>query len=147
ACTDMNTALPEPGSHVNSPIDGVIVRWRMMGNASGASFRLRVVHPEAAGQFLGVDATEPEVPTGDGPSVFPTRLPSSAGDAIGLAVAGMVTWSGNSASVTGAGYVSVQPTLTDTPPAQTPNFTVDDVEEGFNADVEPDADRDGFGDE
>jgi len=147
ACTDMITTLPEPGAQVNSPINGVIVRWRMMGNAGVASFRLRVVHPESAGQYLGVAEGEPEVPTGDGPSVFNARLPISAGDTIGLDIPDGVTWNGNSATVTGAGFVSVQPTLTDTPPAQAPNFSVDNTEEGFNADVEPDADGDGFGDE
>ena len=147
ACTDFNTELPEPGANVTSPIDGVIVRWRMMGNAGTASFQLRVVHPEAGNQFLGVGTSSPGVPTGAGPSVFSTQLPISAGDYIGINLPSGVSWNGHSAPVLGADFVSVQPTLTETLPAQTPNFTVDDTEEGVNADVEPDCDNDGLGDE
>ena len=147
ACTDFNTALPEPGANVTSPIDGVIVRWRMMGNATGASFQLRVVHPAGTDLYLGAGTSSPEVPTGAGPSVFSTSLPISAGDLIGINIPSGVSWSGHSAGVLGADFVSVQPTLTESPPAQTPNFTVDNGEEGVNADVEPDCDKDGLGDE
>ena len=147
ACTDFNTALPEPGANVTSPITGVITRWRMMGNAGGASFQLRVVHSAGGGQYIGVGTSSPEIPAGAGPSTFSTSLPISAGDMIGINVPSGVTWNGHSAPVIGAGFVSVQPTLTDSPPPQTPNFTVNDAEEGVNADVEPDCDKDGLGDE
>jgi len=147
ACTDFNTALPEPGANVTSPITGVITRWRMMGNAGGASFQLRVVHSAGGGQYIGVGTSSPEIPAGAGPSTFSTSLPISAGDMIGINVPSGVTWNGHSAPVIGAGFVSVQPTLTESPPAQTPNFTVNDAEEGVNADVEPDCDKDGLGDE
>jgi hypothetical protein len=147
ACTDFNTVLPEPGANVTSPINGVIVRWRMMGNAGGASFQLRVVHPASGGEYVGAGTSNPEVPTGAGPSQFETSLPISAGDMIGINLPSPATWSGHSAPVTGAHFVSVQPTLTDSQPAQTPNFTVDDAEEGVNADVEADCDNDGLGDE
>ena len=147
ACTDFNTALPEPGANVTSPITGVIVRWRMMGNAGGASFQLRVVHSAGGGQYIGVGASSPEIPAGAGPSQFSTSLPISTGDMIGINVPSGVTWNGHSAPVIGAGFVSVQPTLTDSSPPQTPNFTVTDAEEGVNADVEPDCDKDGLGDE
>ena len=147
ACTDFNTALPEPGANVTSPITGVIVRWRMMGNAGGASFQLRVVHSAGGGQYIGAGASSPEIPAGAGPSQFSTSLPISAGDMIGINVPSGVTWNGHSAPVIGAGFVSVQPTLTDSSPPQTPNFTVTDAEEGVNADVEPDCDKDGLGDE
>jgi hypothetical protein len=147
ACTDFNTALPEPGANVTSPITGVITRWRMMGNAGGASFQLRVVHSAGGGQYIGVGTSSPEIPAGAGPSTFSTSLPISAGDMIGINVPSGVTWNGHSAPVIGAGFVSVQPTLTESPPAQTSNFTVNDAEEGVNADVEPDCDKDGLGDE
>jgi hypothetical protein len=147
ACTDFNTVLTEPGANVTSPIDGVIVRWRMTGNAGGASFALRVVHPAGGGEYIGAGTSSPEVPTGDGPSVFGTSLPINAGDMIGINIQSGVTWSGNSAPSTGSSFVSVQPTLTEILPAQTPNFTVNDTEEGVNADVEADCDNDGLGDE
>jgi hypothetical protein len=147
ACTDFNTVLTEPGANVTSPIDGVIVRWRMTGNGAGASFALRVVHPAGGGEYIGAGTSSPEVPTGDGPSVFETSLPINEGDMIGVNVPTGVTWSGNAASSPGSSFVSVQPTLAETLPAQTPNFTVNDTEEGVNADVEIDCDNDGLGDE
>jgi hypothetical protein len=119
----------------------------MMGNAGGASFQLRVVHSAGGGQYIGAGASSPEIPAGAGPSQFSTSLPISAGDMIGINVPSGVTWNGHSAPVIGAGFVSVQPTLTDSSPPQTPNFTVTDAEEGVNADVEPDCDKDGLGDE
>jgi hypothetical protein len=147
ACTDINTVLPDSGANLTSPFDGVIVRWRMIGNSGATSFRLRIVHPEGGGQFTGVGASSEEVPMGVGPTTFPTRLPIAAGDMLGINIHGGVSWSGNAVGVTGAEFVSVQPTLTDGPPPQMPNFTVNDLESGVNADVEPDADGDGFGDE
>jgi len=139
--------LPEPGANVISPIKGIIVRWRMMGNASGASFQLRVVHPTGGGQFIGAGTSSPAVPTGAGPSTFATNLPINAGDMIGLNLPSGITWNGHSTPLPGARFVSVQPTLTESLPAQTPNFTVNDAEEGVNADVEADCDNDGLGDE
>jgi hypothetical protein len=147
ACTDFNTVLTDPGANVTSPIKGIIVRWRMTGNGAGASFALRVVHPAGGGEYIGAGTSSPEVPTGDGPSEFESSLPINAGDLIGVNVPSGVTWNGNAASSPGSGFVSVQPTLTETLPAQTPNFTVDDTEEGVNADVEADCDNDGLGDE
>ena len=79
--------------------------------------------------------------------MFETSLPINAGDMIGINLPSGVTWSGHSTSLSGAQFVSVQPTLTEILPAQTPNFTVDDAEEGVNADVEADCDNDGLGDE
>lgn len=79
-----------------SPIKGVIVRWRMMGNAGGASFQLRVVHPEGGGEYIGAGTSSPGVPTGPGPSQFATSLPINAGDMIGINIPSGVTWNGHS---------------------------------------------------
>jgi hypothetical protein len=147
SCTDINTVIPEAGANLTAPFTGVIVRWRMIGNAAGGSFELRLVHPEGGGQYTGAGASDPEVPLGVGPTVFPARLTINAGDMIGINVSEGLFWSGNTVNVTGGQYMSVQPTLTDGPPPQMPNFTVNDLESGVNADVEPDADGDGYGDE
>src|SRR5215218_9531688 len=44
--TLFNTALPEPGATLPSPVNGAIVKWRVQG-AVGGPFYLRVLHPTA----------------------------------------------------------------------------------------------------
>ena len=46
--TLFNTALPEKGANLTSPVDGAIVRWRMQ-DAEGGPFRLRILRPNGSG--------------------------------------------------------------------------------------------------
>jgi hypothetical protein len=147
ACTDFNLDLPEPGAQATSPFTGVIVRWRMMGNAGSASFNLRVLHAEGGGQYTGAGTSSPEVPAGAGPSQFATRLAINVGDTIGINVPDGIPWMDGFTSVSGATLGTFFPALADGPPPQSPFSTFPNTETGFNADVEPDADRDVFGDE
>ena len=48
--TFFNTTLPENGAKLTSPVDGAIVRWRMLG-AKGGPFYLRVLHPNGSGAY------------------------------------------------------------------------------------------------
>ncbi|HEX8958697.1 MAG TPA: hypothetical protein VF770_02625, partial [Solirubrobacterales bacterium] len=46
--TMFNTALPERGVNVSSPVSGTIVRWRIQG-ANGGPYYLRVLRPNGSG--------------------------------------------------------------------------------------------------
>ena len=147
ACTFANVALPEPGANVASPLTGVLVRWRMLGNASGAPFEVRVLRPAPGGQYTGVGTGTPEVPVGAGLTTFTTRLPVQAGDLIGLDTPAGVNWAdGVMPGPQGASYAKFDPPLADGFSASPIGFS-SNIEVGFNGDVEFDADRDVFGDE
>jgi len=128
-----NTALPEPGAHVSSPVSGVIVRWHMTGNYSvGDPFELRVLEPASPGEYKGAGTSSPVTPTG-GMQTFATNLPIKEGDLIGLNVNnGFIGAAGVSASH----VVDWFPALPDGSTLAPPYFS-NDTELGFNAEVQP----------
>ena len=146
ACTFVNVAVFGPGANVASPLTGVLVRWRMLGNASGAPFEVRVLRPTPGGEYTGVGTGTPEVPVGDGPTTFATRLPIQAGDLLGLDIPGSANWLFGTAPAAGASYGKFDPALADGSTGSPPGFS-SGIEVEFNGDVESDADRDVFGDE
>jgi hypothetical protein len=81
--TSINRVVPEIGAHATSPIDGVIVRWRVL-DASGGPFKLRALRPAGGSSYVGVGKSNPETPTGPGVQTFATSLPVRAGDTIGI---------------------------------------------------------------
>jgi hypothetical protein len=81
--TQFNTALPERGANLVSPVSGAIVRWRMQG-AKGGPFYLRVLHPNGAGAFSSVGTSGAVTPTDTGVQVFTANIPIRAGDQIGV---------------------------------------------------------------
>jgi len=78
----VNTALPEPGAHVVSPIDGVIVRWRLL--AASGNFGLRVVKPEGGTTYSFFDPMVLSGPVGPDLTILPADLPIHAGETIAL---------------------------------------------------------------
>ena len=78
----VNTALPEPGAHVVSPIDGVIVRWRLL--ESSGSFGLRVVKPEGGTTYSFFDPMVLSGTVGPELTILPANLPIHAGETIAL---------------------------------------------------------------
>lgn len=81
--TLFNTALPEKGANLTSPVDGAIVRWRMQ-DAEGGPFRLRVLRPNGSGGYFAVSTSNPVTPSGPGVQIFTANLPVKAGDLIGV---------------------------------------------------------------
>jgi Ca2+-binding RTX toxin-like protein len=147
-CTAVQTVIP--GRTVASPINGVVVRWRV-ANASG-TLTLRVVRDAGGGNFTGVGrsatgtVTTPPAAPGQPPAVttFDTRLPISAGDYGGLDFTpGALVGLRDTAGAQGPVFF---PPLGDNE-TRAPDGTTPDAEGLANADVEPDADRDGYGDE
>jgi hypothetical protein len=81
--TQLNTALPEKGANLVSPVSGAIVRWRMQG-AKGGPFFLRVLHPNGTGAYTARGTSGAVTPTDTGLQTFTANLPVKAGDLIGI---------------------------------------------------------------
>lgn len=81
--TLFNTALPEKGANLTSPVSGAIVRWRMQDPAGGP-FVLRVLRPNGSGGYMAAGTSNPVTPSGSGLQTFTANLPVKAGDLIGV---------------------------------------------------------------
>lgn len=81
--TRLNTALPEKGANLVSPVSGAIVRWRVQG-AKGGPFYLRVLHPNGTGAYTANGTSAAATPTDTGLQTFAANLPVRAGDLIGI---------------------------------------------------------------
>jgi hypothetical protein len=94
-CTLSTTVSPDRLSYFRAPASGTIVRWRIetIAGSSSQMIALRVLTPVAGDEFEGAPdemftgaGTSEAVaaPTTAGTFTFPTRLPVTAGDFIGL---------------------------------------------------------------
>jgi hypothetical protein len=129
-----------------SPMDGVVVRWRVKASSSGSPVTLRVLRPAGAG-FTGAGASAVALTTAAAePDTFSTRLAIRAGDSIGL---------DNSTSALLFAQNGT-PWVARVVPGGIPEGQTRSTDAGFdrpgyqllvNADVEPDVDGDGYGDE
>jgi hypothetical protein len=141
-CAGIHYVLPERATA--APIDGVIVRWRVRGTGAMRRFVARYVAYDTV-RRKGTSAAGEGVP-GDAVSTFPTRLPIRAGEHAGIMLE-------NGASISArqndGAYLDVfvpPPSATEPTSAQG-DFLDQPVEVAYNADIEPDADQDGYGDE
>jgi hypothetical protein len=146
-CTIANLQLP--GEQVTAPFDGVVVRWRVeaVSGDTGTPVRLRVVRDAGGSAFtaVGTSATRTIPMTGLETFSFATRLPIAAGEQVALDVEPPSTellLVATAATVDGL-LGRWQPELGSVPQPPTSSMG----EATFNADVEPDTDGDGFGDE
>jgi hypothetical protein len=140
-CAGVQEALP--GRPSTAPYDGVVVRWRALAVGPAALFVGRYTNDDTVLRTATSDFANPtSIST---PEAFPTRLPITAGERVGIMI-------DDATQIVGRGGV----TGTDTdffesfPSTTTPTLadTTDGVVEvAYNADVEPDADGDGYGDE
>jgi IPT/TIG domain len=132
--TVANSALPEPGAHVTSPISGTIVRWRVL-LAEGGAFKLRVLRPVGGTTFTGVGTSSPETPASLAPQTFATNLQIQVGDTIGLDNNASSARVGSIFPLPGAGSLSWNPPLSDG--STLAAGTSPEREFAFNADVQP----------
>ncbi len=132
--TIFNTALPESGAALSSPVNGAIVRWRIQG-AVGGPFYLRVLHPDGKGAYEATGKSAPATPAGTGLQTFETNLKIQAGDVIGVDPTNDTDEIGVKVEA-GASYASIFPTPfngTIAPPSKT--FAGEEVE--LSAEVQP----------
>ena len=132
--TLFNTALPESGATLASPVNGAIVRWRVQG-AKGGPFYLRVLHPNGKGAYEAAGTSLPATPAGEGLQTFSTNLKIQAGDLIGIDPSNDTDEIGI-AVTSGASYASIFPTPFDgsiVAPSET--FSGSEIE--LSAEVQP----------
>jgi hypothetical protein len=132
--TFFNTALPEKGANLVSPVTGAIVRWRVQG-AEGGPFYLRVLRPNGSGAYAGVGTSGGATPSGTGVQTFNANLPIRAGDLIGIDPTKDTDMIGV-ASVPGASYGFIFPPPFDGSTVA-PSGTTDGQEIALSAEVQP----------
>ncbi|HEX8753441.1 MAG TPA: IPT/TIG domain-containing protein [Solirubrobacterales bacterium] len=129
AATLFNLSLPEAGAQATSPVDGAIVRWRVL-DAAGP-LRLRVLRPLGGKSYQSVGASTTVNPASLGTEAFATNLPVRAGDTIGI----------DSATGSKLGYQLGGPIAGWVPPLgegeSSEYVATEPVELAFNADVQP----------
>jgi hypothetical protein len=139
-CTALRT-VDDP-----SPVSGVITRWRIKSASFGQSVTLRVLRLDDpfGGTTTGIATGNPQIlslPV----NTFTSRIPIKAGQMIG------VNASGNPKIVQdgglGVNILRISPTLNDGETRDPGGAVNAKGTLALNADVEPDADGDGFGDE
>jgi hypothetical protein len=81
--TILNTALPEPGSNLTSPISGTVIRWHIT-RFEGGPFKLRVLTPEGGGTYKGSGTSAPETPSSTARQTYSTHLPIQAGQTLAI---------------------------------------------------------------
>lgn len=106
--TQFNTALPEKGANLVSPVNGAIVRWRIQG-AEGGPFYLRVLHPNGTGAYKALGTSGPAIPANTGLQTFTTNLTVKAGDLIGIDPTSGTDKIGVATEVAGANYATIFP--------------------------------------
>jgi RTX calcium-binding nonapeptide repeat (4 copies) len=146
-CTSSQQSLPAsataPGGLL-APSEGVVVRWRIKVGVATGSTALRIIRrPKPLITASTGAGTSPSVtPPANQTTTFDVRLPILAGDAVGI---------NNELSAqtptSGATSVLWLPPLVDNDPPRAPNGTGSGLQLLVNADIEPDCDNDGFGDE
>jgi hypothetical protein len=132
--TIFNTALPESGAALTSPVNGAIVRWRIQG-AVGGPFYLRVLHPDGKGAYEAAGKSAGASPSGTGLETFETNMKIQAGDLIGVDPTNDTDEIGVKVEA-GASYASIFPTPfngTIAPPSKT--FSGEEIE--LSAEVQP----------
>lgn len=139
-----------------APFSGVVVRWRIMtGTAPAGTAAIKArLHPVdgstggvAEGGYTSIPLAEP------GLHVFPTRLPIAAGERLALDTlitnkAGEAAWLPIVHYAPEAGLPAEwTPALLGGETRDPSEFPTSSYDVMLNADVEPDADHDGYGDE
>lgn len=133
--TFFNTALPEKGANLTSPVSGAIVRWRMQ-DPEGGPFYLRVLRPNGSGGYMAVGTSNPVTPAaGGGLQTFTANLPVKAGDLIGVDPTNTTDKIGV-VGVSGASYGFIFPPPFDGATVA-PSGTVEGKEVELSAEVQP----------
>jgi hypothetical protein len=127
--TLVNSALPEPGARLVSPVTGAVVGWRIKGQ--GGPWRLRVLTPKGGTSYEGAGTSASQELTGAQP--FATNLPIKAGQTIGVENLGNAHI--GLAAVSEASYVFMTPAVADGKEAAGTKASGDEL--AFNADIQP----------
>ena len=146
SCTVAHSGLPissqAPGGAL-APTDGIVVRWRIKVGPSTSPAALRITRPGNSNTRTGAGTGPTHTPPiNDTTTYDDVRLPIQAGDALGIDCC-----NGQSGAFFALGTTDYwQPRLLDGELARSASGQIS-LELLVNADIEPDADHDGYGDE
>jgi hypothetical protein len=136
-------ASQAPGGDL-APSDGIVVRWRIKVGSVTSPAALRIIRPGSPGLATGAGTGPTVTPPANETTSYDVRLPIQAGDALGLDCCANPNFA-NFFATTAPGTSNWSPRLQD---GETRPFGVfGPAELLINADIEADADHDGFGDE
>ena len=146
SCVFVQTTLPGNAFALRAPSPGVIVRWRLKSAGGPAALvGLRVMRPLEPPSWSALGGRSVTTSGLGGTETFKLSpgLPVAAGDAIGLVQRSFAPIAGPLQDAEGLWW---DPAPSSDTPAE-PDFADTGTEVFFNADIEPDADGDGYGDE
>jgi hypothetical protein len=133
------------GHPTAAPIDGVVVRWRLLGASTG-TYHVRVIAPTGSNEYkilhssdAGTVTSEPQLT--ERISTFETRLPIPAGGYVALATPVSPQLGFRSG---GGSYEDINDHVADGSVVPATGTTTGQFL--YDADIEPDADHDGYGD-
>ena len=142
-CSFVLARLPEVDRTVTAPFDGVVTSWQVVG--AGGPIRLIVARgrilPGGRSNLVRVQGSNEEVVRSRERQQFKTRLKISKGDVVGLQFS--VGAYGSAPYSEGTSLQLWIPPLTTVPQLSEATY---DYELLYSASIEPDTDRDGFGD-
>lgn len=135
------------GSSTAVPSDGVVVRWRLLAARPG-SYRVRVLGPAGGSNYTVLRSSAAEsVPASTFGTIttFQTRLPIPAGGYVALLPPTFTIQTFREPTLPGSMYVTTNdaPEGGAVPLGGYSSFAGEPL---YDADIEPDADHDGFGD-
>ena len=130
-----NAALVNPEANTVSPVDGVVLRWRLGPQDAANAFALRVLHPDGGGSFTGAASSVARLASTTSIQTFETSLPIRAGDLIGLDLL-KANPTMRAASVIGSSAIYWAPILADGA-TSSPTGPLTNLEFQFNAEVQP----------
>lgn len=89
ACTKVPLALSGEGALVQSPVNGVVVKWRFAaGLHTSAEYMLQVLKRGSGLSFTPTASSVPVIAAGAGVETFDSSLPIEVGDYIGIRMSG-----------------------------------------------------------
>ncbi len=147
-CTVSQSVLPAANAAAGgllAPSDGVVVRWRIKVAAQVSQVALRITRPGDSATRTGAGTGPTVTPSANATSTFDVRLPIERGDALGLNCCQFAI--GAFADTNDGIYRFWNPVLFDGSPPTPSGVSGPDRELLINADIEPDVDADGYGDE
>ncbi len=134
------------GNAYAAPSDGVITSWAHQADADPPMLRFKVVHPLGGNSYALVGESDLTPQAAGVLNQFPIRIPVQAGDIIGFFLAGSGSY--KVAALGSPGEDQARFVAGDTPPGDTLYpISIEPIRLDISAQLEPDADRDGFGDE
>ena len=134
------------GVSTAAPVDGVVVRWRVL-NATAGSYRIRILGPAGGTKYTVLKSSAPEAVGADGSNAiksFQSRLSIPAGGYVAL-VPPPFAGPQDLLDAPGATYQQINDGAEGSG-GDFSGYSGGPGEALYNADIEPDADHDGYGD-